>query len=886
MNNKLLSKRCCVIAVASAFSSVAYCASITIDEAVIQRFGITQNSLKSSVGNWVEGRYLPYTNNGNSFSISINGVSSVVIQKPDINCNYVVSLKHLAGVPYAFLSSGEENCGGIGASPVVYSEAAKKLAGQKHIRIGGYAYTSKDTVVLSNASNAREVATIYPDGTRYLYLGNKNPQTDVLAQFEIEIVDTLSNKIRLKLRHNIGNLSDKYLTRTDNKLSVTSALDFAPERGIFRLEYFSDEQAASRNINAGVALIADNEKYLVQSDRNRSLSLYYPEYRTFGRATFKLSTLEHLSGIGNVPNVHGKDPDSLLLAQEAEILDFESFHAPLKEKDYPENLIFRINEVPDISDTKNYFSPLSSVFLEADYDAVYDIFSSIKHQSKVIGADYVYPMKAVVTVADQDGNQYQIYDQYHMSSGDWTQLKSDATAAAASREPGSVADLSAMVLPTYIEKDQLTFVADTNCNSSDKVAYIKASNSCTRYENNYSDLKSNTETPRFIAIKLASKISVNKEETFSHQKMISAASGVYKEALNYVLSEQFLQKKTDLDALGYLGYLATVGLTSEDKAKLRTYLTNTLSTNALSVMRPAARSFPDVHQVYKRHYATGTDWAKEINSRHEILSEGIQTPYLDTFAFTKFSDMPNHAKYTASPYSLLPQYDAPLIIFGTMVGALQTIEKMQGADAAHAFYAKNGQNYHKLYKASALVLNQYGKKWIPATDRPLRRESIIYHAAYEYAQLAYDEPSEVLQSFCGLSNEQSKQTLTEAKLADCGLVELHLEEQEIAAIKQHEIARFMRVEKTHVDGGWAEILFPLITGPLVDYLFTGSLFGEEFEALLEDLATTDASEIELETVGSEEVAEGEAGEVAGEAGATTELGEGLTNTRFSSYCSI
>ncbi|WP_462154237.1 hypothetical protein [Pseudoalteromonas piscicida] len=78
----------------------------------------------------------------------------------------------------------------------------------------------------------------------------------------------------------------------------------------------------------------------------------------------------------------------------------------------------------------------------------------------------------------------------------------------------------------------------------------------------------------------------------------------------------------------------------------------------------------------------------------------------------------------------------------------------------------------------------------------------------------------------------------------------------------------------------------MISGPLLDYVFTGSLFGEEFNPLLEEFATSDASEIELETFSSGEAAEGEVGEVAEGEAVTTEFGEELSSTRFGQLCSI
>ncbi len=100
--------------------------------------------------------------------------------------------------------------------------------------------------------------------------------------------------------------------------------------------------------------------------------------------------------------------------------------------------------------------------------------------------------------------------------------------------------------------------------------------------------------------------------------MVSAASAVYKEAQNYLFSEQFLQRKTNLDAVGYLGYLATVGIPTEDKVKLRNYFKNTIGVNQLSMMRPAAK-FTDVHSTYLNDYAKGTDWFKELESRHHTF---------------------------------------------------------------------------------------------------------------------------------------------------------------------------------------------------------------------------------------------------------------------------
>lgn len=869
MINSLFSKRCCVIAVASVFSTAAYSASIKIDDAVIERFGITQSSLKSSIGNWIDGRYLPYTNHGQYFSITINGLSTVVTEKPNINCNYWVALEHFKGVPYAILLAGDDNCGGAGQ--VVYSEAAKKLGGEKHIRVGGYAYTDKDTIVFSKASDPKEVATIYPSGTKYLYFGHQNAQTDELAQFEIEVVDPQYDKVRLRLRHNIGSLSDKYLTRVAGKLTVSPTTAPSGEQSVFKIDFFNDAKE-----NTGIQLIADNGASLLQSNRNHSLWL-----NSDAHTALTISTLGHLSGIGNVPSIDGKDPESLQLAQKATVADFESFHAPLKEQDYPENLTFRINEVPDMAQTQSYFDDASSVFLTLSHQDVRIMLDKIKYQSKIIGADYVYPMKSVITVENKDGDQFQIYDKRFMTPAEWEQLKNLAVSATGNREPGSVTDLSSMVLPTYIDKEHLTYLADTRCKTTGNISYVKQTDSCISYAAGFSDLQTNALTPRFIVAKLPTRVTADKVQNFSHKRMVSAASAVYKQAQNYLLSDKFLQRKMDLDAIEYLGYLATVGLSSEEKQQFRTYLSDTLDTNALAAMRPAAQSFSLVHNVYLNQYVQGTDWFKEIESRHYLLSDGIYKPYLSTFAFEAFATMPEHANYTASPYSMLPAYDAPLVIFGTMAAALQTIEKLQGRDAAHSFYAKNGQNYHKLYKASSLILNQYGQKWIPANDRPLRRESIIYHAAYEYAQRSYSSPNEVLQSFCELDDASKKAILTEDTLADCGLVQLHQEESDIAEIKKRQIARFMRVEKTHISGGWDEILLPLISGPLLDYVFTGSLFGEEFDGLLEELGTTDASEIELDTVGSEESAE-----VTEEGSAATELGEELSETRFSQVCSI
>ena len=82
---------------------------------------------------------------------------------------------------------------------------------------------------------------------------------------------------------------------------------------------------------------------------------------------------------------------------------------------------------------------------------------------------------------------------------------------------------------------------------------------------------------------------------------------------------------------------------------------------------------------------------------------------------------------------------------------------------------------------------------------------------------------------------------------------------------------------------WVDVLFPIITAPLLNYVFTGALFGEVFDDLFEDLGSVGASEIDLEAVGAEEVA-GE--EVAGEEAVTTELGEELSETRFEEFCSI
>ncbi|MBQ4852374.1 hypothetical protein [Pseudoalteromonas sp. MMG012] len=870
MIKKLFSKRCCAIAVASVFSTAAYSASITISDAAIERFDITQSSLKSSISNWVEGRYLPYTNDGNHFSITINGLSTVVTEEPNINCNYWVALKHLDGVPFAILSASNNKCGGIGR--VVYSEEAKNLGGEKHIRVGGYAYTDKDTIVISKASDPEQIATVFSSGTKYLYFGEQNAQTDELAQFEIEVVDPQYDKVRLRLRHNIGSLSDKYLTRIGGKLTVSPTTAPTGEQSVFKIGFFNDTQA-----NTGIQLTADDGRSVVESVYESS-SLWL---RSTDHTALTFSTLHHLSGINNVPNIHGKDPESLQLAQKATVADFESFHAPLKEQDYPENLTFRINEVPDMAQTQSYFDDTNSLFLESSHQDVRVMLDKIKYQSKVIGADYVYPMQSVITVENKKGDQFQIYDSRFMTPTEWEQLKNLAVSATGNREPGSVTDLSSMVLPTYIDKDHLTYLADTRCKTTGNVSYVKQTDSCVSYGADFNDLQTNEFTPRFIVAKLPTRVSADKVQNFSHKRMVSAASAVYKQAQNYLLSDKFLQRKMDLDAIEYLGYLATVGLSGEEKKQFRSYLSDTLNTDALAAMRPAAESFPLVHNVYLSQYVNGTDWFKEIESRHYDLSMGIYKPYLSTFAFEAFATMPEHANYTASPYSLLPAYNAPLVIFGTMAAALQTIEKLQGRDAAHSFYAKNGQNYHKLYKASSLILNQYGQKWIPANDRPLRRESIIYHAAYEYAQRSYDFPNEVLQSFCELDDANKKVKLTEDTLADCGLAQLHNEETDISGIKKRQIARFMRVEKTHISGGWDEILLPLIGGPLLDYVFTGSLFGEEFDGLLEELGTTDASEIELDTVGSEESAEETA-----EGSATTELGEELSETRFSQICPV
>ncbi|MBD1581143.1 hypothetical protein [Pseudoalteromonas sp. S16_S37] len=890
MIEKMFNKRCVGLVLASIFSGGAYCASITIDNDVIAHFKITQQDLEASNGEWQDGYYLPYTENGRDYSIAIKGLHSKVFENPNTNCNYRIKLQHLDRLPFAVLASDNEQCPADGT--IVYSDAAKNVANLPHIRVGGFAYVDKDTITIEVLDVWRGVSTSLAVQD-HVAVTTGLAGSDSLSRFEIDVVNSELNQIRLKMRHDSGNKAGRYIERAYNDflnkpyLGLTANTE-PTDKSIFTVDWISDELAAEREnlYTSGIVLTADNDFTLdvdfIGDDDSPLVTLNENYHKVI-----RFWDVNSLGGVANVPEANNKDKDpaSLQLAQKAEVADFESFHAPLKEKDYPENLTFRINEVPDMSQTSDYFNGASGVFLEASYDDVFDILASVKRQSKVIGADYVYPMKAVITVQDLERNQYQIFDRFHMNQADWVNLKSKANASTANSNAGTFTDLGKITLPTYVEKNQLAYIADTKCNSRNNVAYSQSADVCTTYTAGFGDLASNDATPRFLAVKLTTPELVSKVDKFSHKKMVSAASAVYKEAQNYLFSEQFLQRKTNLDAVGYLGYLATVGIPTEDKVKLRNYFKNTIGVNQLSMMRPAAK-FTDVHSTYLNDYAKGTDWFKELESRHHFLPMGIYTPYLSTFAFEKFANMPAHADYTASPYSLLPAYDTPLVIFGTAIAALQTIEKQQGTDAANDFYARNGQNYHKLYKASVLMMNQYGKKWIPASDRALRRESIIYHAAYEYAQRAYNSPNEVLQSFCSLNDASKKAQLSEDTLSDCGLVQLHKEEQDIAVLKRQEIARFMRVEKTQISGGWDEILLPLISGPLLDYLFTGSLFGEEFNPLLEELATSDASEIELETYSSGEAAEGEASEIAEGEAATTEFGEELSSTRFGQLCSI
>ncbi|OHU90568.1 MULTISPECIES: hypothetical protein [Pseudoalteromonas] len=896
MIEKMFNKRCVGLVLASIFSGGAYCASITIDNDVIAQFKITQQDLEASNGEWRDGDYLPYAENGSDYSIAIKGLHSKVFENPNTNCNYRIKLQHLDRLPFAVLASDNEQCPADGT--IVYSDAAKYVANLPHIRVGGFAYTDKDTITIEVLDVWRGVSTSLAVQDN-VAITTGLAGSDSLSRFEIDVVNPELNQIRLKMRHDSGNKAGRYIERAYNEflnkpyLGLTASIEPTDE-SIFTVDWISDELAAERDnlYTSGIVLTADNDLTLdvdfIGDDDSPIVTLNESYHKVI-----RFWDVNSLGGVANVPEASNKDKDpaSLQLAQKAEVADFELFHAPLKERDYPENLTFRINEKPELEQTKNHFNYATGIFLGMSPEDVRAKLDEVKHMSKVIGANYLYPMKAVITVENKNGEQFQIYDQHYMESNDWGQLRRLAVAATNSRHPGSVTDLSTMVLPTYIDKKQLTYIGDTRCKTTGNVSYIKQSDSCISYADGFSDIQSNELTPRFIAAKLTERVTEDKVQKFSHKQMVQAASAVYEEALNYLFSNSFLKSDLDpnLDAVGYLGYLATVGLTSADKQQFRTYLSHVFSDDELEAMRPAAKSFPGVHDLYLKEYVSGTNWFKEIESRHYFLPMGIYRPYLSTFAFGAFADMEKHADYTNSPYSLLPAYDAPLVIFGTMVAALQTIEKMEGREAARNFYAKNGHNYHKLYKASSLILNQYGQQWIPASDRPLRRESIIFHAAYEYAQRAYRAPNDVLQSFCSLDDTSKKAVLTEAEFADCGLVQLHQEERDIAELKKQEIARFMRVEKTQISGGWDEILLPLISGPLIDYVFTGSLFGEEFEGLLEEFATTEASEIELETTGSELATEEEAGAgeaTAAEESASTELGEELSETRFSSYCPI
>uniref|UniRef100_UPI00165E5E45 hypothetical protein n=1 Tax=Vibrio vulnificus TaxID=672 RepID=UPI00165E5E45 len=90
--------------------------------------------------------------------------------------------------------------------------------------------------------------------------------SDSLSRFEIDVVNSELNQIRLKMRHDAGNKAGRYIERAYNDflrkpyLGVTANTE-PTDKSIFTVDWISDELAAEREnlYTSGIVLTADND---------------------------------------------------------------------------------------------------------------------------------------------------------------------------------------------------------------------------------------------------------------------------------------------------------------------------------------------------------------------------------------------------------------------------------------------------------------------------------------------------------------------------------------------------------------------------------------------------------------------------------------------------